>query len=120
MKIVYIHCEDNCVADVFSHIIKGAFPDEASNNLGPLTPHEAWKYPIGTVLSITTHHSVLESIKTGYNSDPFCLCLTQNDVPGAHIINGLWYTGDRPIIPRTGENLFHLTHDILGHFSTDK
>ena len=66
---------------------------------------------------------VLEYIKEGYKSDDFCIRLAQNGVPGAQLINNLWYIGDHLVIPRTGdvcENLFHLAHDTLGHFDTDK
>jgi Integrase zinc binding domain len=37
--------------------------------------------------------------------------------------NGLWYIGDRLLIPRTSticKDLFHLVHDVLGHFGTNK
>jgi hypothetical protein len=37
--------------------------------------------------------------------------------------NGLWYIGDRLLIPRVTdvhENLFRLAHDTLGHFGADK
>ena len=70
-----------------------------------------------------TDRSVLESIKDGYKSDDFCIRLAQNGVPGAQLINNLWYIGDRLVIPRTGdicENLFRLAHDTLGHFGADK
>ena len=88
-----------------------------------LAPYEAWKYLIGAVLSTTTDHSVLDAIKTGYHSDDFCLCLAQNNISVACLINKLWYIRDHLIIPKTGdihENLFCLTHDTLGHFSMDK
>ena len=114
MDIIYIHGEDNCVADTLSHIPEGAFPGEETSSSTPLTPHEAWRHTIGTVLSIMTDLSVLESIKAGYLSDNFCLCLAQSDVPGACLVNGLWYVRDHLIIHRTGdicENLFRLTHN---------
>ena len=79
--------------------------------------------PLALCFSITTDQSMLESIKASYLSDDFCLCLAQSDVPGAHLVNSLWYIRDCLIIPRTGdicENLFWLTHDTLGHFSADK
>ena len=37
--------------------------------------------------------------------------------------NSLWYLGNCLVIPQVGavrENLFHLTHDCLGHFGADK
>lgn len=120
MLIVYIYREDNCVVDALSHIPENAFPDETSV---PLAPHEAWKHPIGAVLSIVTDYFVFKPIKAGYDLDPFCIHLQKNNVPGAHLINGLWYIGNRLVIPRTGdlcENLFCLAHDTLGHFGADK
>ena len=120
MLIVYIYREDNCVVDALSHIPENAFPDETSV---PLAPHEAWKHPIGAVLSIVTDYFVFKSIKAGYDLDPFCIHLQKNNVPGAHLINGLWYIGNRLVTPRTGdlcENLFCLAHDTLGHFGADK
>jgi hypothetical protein len=44
-------------------------------------------------------------------------------MPGTKCVNGLWYVGDRLLIPRIGdihENLFCLAHDTLGHFGADK
>jgi Integrase zinc binding domain/Chromo (CHRromatin Organisation MOdifier) domain len=44
-------------------------------------------------------------------------------MPGIHLVNNLWYLGDRLVIPRYGtlrEDLFCLAHDSLGHFSADK
>jgi len=38
-------------------------------------------------------------------------------------VNGLWYIGDRLLIPRVvdiRETLFRLAHDNLGHFGADK
>ena len=63
------------------------------------------------------------STQNSYKTDEFCLHLAQYATPGARLINGLWYIGDHLVIPRTGdihENLFHLTHDTLGHFGADK
>jgi len=42
---------------------------------------------------------------------------------GTKCVNGLWYIGDRLLIPLIGdihENLFRLAHDCLGHFGADK
>ncbi len=44
-------------------------------------------------------------------------------LPNVREVNGLWYIGDRLLIPRTGnihEQLFRLAHDSLGHFGADK
>ena len=123
MNIIYIHVEDNCVTNALSCIPEGAFPDKQMVNSTLPTPHGAWKSQIGAMLSITTDQSVLRAIKDGYQYDDFCVHLAQNAILGAHLINGLWYTGDCLMILRTGdvcENLFCLMHDTLGHFSADK
>ena len=44
-------------------------------------------------------------------------------LPGIRLVNGLWYIGNRLVIPWVGnvrETLFRLTHDVLGHFCFDK
>ena len=82
MSIVYIHREDNCVADALSWVPEGAFPDECMVTSAPPALHDAWRHHIGAILSITTDQSVLESIKEGYQSDDFCVRLAQNSVPG--------------------------------------
>ena len=59
----------------------------------------------------------------GYSSDLFAQKLSKTDVPGAKLINGLWYLGTRLLIPRVGdirEQLYCLAHDTLGHFGSDK
>ena len=66
---------------------------------------------------------MLASIKAGYESNPFCAHLAENDIPGAWFINGLWYIWDHLVIPCIKdlcENLYHLVHDSLGHFGADK
>ena len=59
----------------------------------------------------------------GYSSDLFSQRLHNTDVPGAKLVNGLWYIGSCLLIPRVGdvqEQLYHLAHDTLGHFGSDK
>ena len=122
MDICYIHGEENCVADALSCIPEGTFPDKQINST-LLAPHHTWNQHIGSMLSITTEQSVLKGIKDCYQSDDFCICLAQNAILGAKLINDLWYIRDHLVIPSTGnlhENLFHLTHDTLGHFGADK
>lgn len=75
-------------------------------------------------------------VRSGYTLDNFCkkifascqsfLLADDRDghaVPGVTEKDGLWYIGDRLLIPHVGscrEDLFRLAHDALGHFGTDK
>jgi hypothetical protein len=60
-----------------------------------------------------------------YQDDPFCKKFMTSGVgvKGITSANGLWYVGDRLLIPRVSdirENLFRLAHDTTGHFGADK
>jgi hypothetical protein len=120
MTIVYIRGEDNTIADALSRMPPDAYDDEKEVKL-----HEAWKVPIGAVLSIASDERVLKTIKEGYKEDDFCRKLSEgkSKIPGIEESNGLWYVGGRLVIPRNGdirENLFRLAHDCAGHFGADK
>ena len=67
----------------------------------------------------------LQSVRQGYADNVWCKTLSAASVswPELQFHDGLWYLGERLIIPRTGklcETPFILAHDILGHFSFDK
>jgi hypothetical protein len=67
--------------------------------------------------------SILKQIKEGYLQDEFCKRVAATEMKGWRKANGLWYIGDRLLIPRVTdlrENLFCLAHDTLGHFGADK
>ena len=67
--------------------------------------------------------SVLNSIKSGYATDKYCIKVSNSNMPGTKCVNGLWCVGDRLLIPHIGnicENLFCLAYDSLGHFGSDK
>ena len=100
MSIVYIRGEDNWMADALLRVPESAFPDECAVTSAPPILHDTWQCHIGAVLSITTDRLVLESIKEGYKSDDFCICLAQNGVPGAQLINDLWYHQGSPHDPQ--------------------
>jgi hypothetical protein len=116
---VYIPGEDNTVADALSRLPPNTFPDEK-------LPDTVWSLQsINSILSISTDATVLSSIKEGYTVDPFCKKLITNGttVHGVTESNGLWYIGDRLLIPHFGdlrENLFCLAHDSTGHFGSEK
>ena len=96
MKIVYIKGEDNCITDALSWLPENCFKDRHPEQMAP---HEHWKNTISAVLSITSDQKVLVSIESGYNLDPYCVCLAKNNIPGTHLVNGLWYVGDPLVIP---------------------
>lgn len=81
--------------------------------------------PIASVLKVTADAKILESIRSGYNTDPWCKKLdsASTGIPGLVLRDGLWFVAERLVIPRTGnlrEILFQLAHDNLGHFGFDK
>ena len=82
---------------------------------------------VAPVLQIRLEQSLLDQIKQGYASDEFCQKLQANltsmDANEIREEDGLLYKGPRLIIPNISsirEMLFHLAHDALGHFGTDK
>ena len=76
---------------------------------------------ICSTLEITADKSFLDSIRSGYNEDAWCKTLPAAAIswPGLIFHDGLWYVGNRLIIPRSGnlrETLFMLAHDVTSHF----
>jgi hypothetical protein len=127
MTITYIPEEDNSIADALSRVPEGAFPGESADKV---TPHFSSQVAndtpgIHATISITADPSVLDTIRNGYSDDEFCkkVILSTPSTAGISTSNGLWYIGDRLLIPRAGtirEDLFRLTHDTAGHFGADK
>ena len=119
MKIYYVKGKDNMVADALSCLPVGeATPSVQSR-------HESWMAGLVNVtMTISVDQSFQNDVKRGYLEDNFVKKIaTGTNVPGMHEENGLWYVGDRLIIPCTmscREDLFHLAHDSMGHFGTDK
>lgn len=117
--ISYIKGEDNTVADALSRLPAETFADEVH-----VEPHVTWgTHTVCAVLRVATDASVLAGIIEGYKSDTFCLKLRDAGMKNVRLINGLWYIGERLVIPRVGnlrENLFRLAHDDMGHFGADK
>jgi hypothetical protein len=120
MNIVYIQGEDNTVADALSRVPDGAYPGETVE-----LPVRTETHGVHAILSITTDPAVLQMIQNGYDKDEFCqkLIRAPSSTRGVSTSNGLWYIGDRLLIPRYGnirEELFRLAHDASGHFGADK
>ena len=108
---MYIPGKQNCVTDTLSRLLNSVD-----------TQTEA---PIAFLLSISLDNSLLKSIIDGYKTDPFYSKIARADklIDGIQQQNGLLYIGDCLVIPQTGslwEDLFHLAHDNLGHFSFEK
>ena len=76
---------------------------------------------IGATLEITADKSFLEAVRSGYAEDAWCKTLPVAAIswPDLKFRDGLWYVGERLIIPRSKnlrETLFILAHDVIGHF----
>ena len=111
IHITYIQGEDNTVVNALSWL--------PSNVVPTVEPHVVWRAGVNATSSISTDSAILQAIMDGYKSDPFCKKFAKVNIPGAKLVNGLWYVGSRLLIPRVGdvwEQLFCLSHDTLGHF----
>ena len=109
IHILYIHGEDNTVVDALSCL--------PADNKERVEPYHMWSSGVSATFAISTDASALHAIMDGYSSDPFSQKLCHTDVPGAKLVNGLWYIGSHLLIPRVGdvwEQLYHLAHDTLG------
>jgi hypothetical protein len=106
--VVYIPGEDNTVADALSRVRDRALPGETVDSV-PV-------HSVNAMLSITTDPSILCSIQDGYLDDKFCKKVMDPafNMKGISSTNGLWYIGDRLIVPRVNnirKQLFCLAHD---------
>ncbi len=128
MTISYIKGEDNCVADALSQLppdaspVTDADPEEISSWKDWLAKNTS---SVNMTFSISSDMKMLDMIRSGYKDNKFCSKFVSGDLilPEVKEINGLWYIGDRLLVPRVGmihEDLFHLAHETLGHFGTDK
>jgi hypothetical protein len=61
--------------------------------------------PICATLKITADKTFLEAVRSGYKEDAWCKTLPASSVswPDLAFRDGLWYAGERLIIPRTGD-----------------
>lgn len=115
IHISYIHGEDNMLTDALSWL--------PANDKVVVESQCVWSSGVSATFSISTDNSVLCTIMNGYSSDPFSQKLGKTNVPGVELVNGLWYIGTWLLILRVGdmwEQLYHLVHDTLGHFGSDK
>jgi len=124
----YAYCPDDIQDDAIASVFvpgddEGVFSaTTALAGAGLSRPEDV----VGATLSITSDKALLDLIRDGYGDNKWVndtLMKAKVGMPGIQITNGLWYVGNRLIIPRTGnirETLFRLAHDILGHFGFDK
>ena len=152
-KIVYVKGEDNTVTDALSRVpnrgtggdtkttgMDYAYCQGDEDDVAGMIANELDFSPLGAVcalaergpslvcatFSITADKALLLQIKEGYKDDRWVqdtLVKAKGSVPGIQHANGLWYVGDRLIVPRAGnirEMLFRLAHNVLGHFGFDK
>ena len=95
IHISYTHGEDNTVVDALSHL--------PANDKEIVAPHHVWRSGVSAMFAISRDTSVLHAIMDGYSSDPFSQRLSKTNVPGAKLINSLWYIGSCLLIPRVGD-----------------
>lgn len=109
-NITCIPGEDNLAADALSRL-----PDDIEI-IAALT-HAPTQH-----LRVASDLAWLKGIQEGYKIDLWCQTLSPNTA-GIRCSNGLWFVGERLIIPRITdlrEGLFCLAHDARGHFGFDK
>lgn len=149
-KIVYVKGEDNCMADALLHtsleveeVMLIPYPPEREETVAivfsktddlflcaclmtdPRTNAMDSDAVIAAMLSIAADEELLETIKAGYLEDPWCIRLWAAAIlpHGIRDSEGLLYMGDWLIVPRKSnvcELLFHLAHNVLGHFGFAK
>jgi len=123
MSIYYVKGEENTVVDALSRLPVEELTNETES---PVPWHDAWlnNNSINVTLSIGADESFLHDVKEGHIEDNFAKKLMAGlTIPGVHEDHGLWYVGNRLVIPRTGscgEDLFQLAHNSMGHFGADK
>lgn len=127
-KHAYAHCprdeEDDVATAVFAPAGSVYSVASALSNAG--TWEERSTDSVCATFSITADKKLLQQIREGYAHNKWVndtLAKAKDGMPGIQRTNGLWYVGNRLIIPCVSdirETLFRLSHDVLGHFGFDK
>ena len=81
--------------------------------------------PQQTKIQFSIDDDTVSKLWSGYEKDPWCkkLLSASHGMPNLLIKDGLWFLGDRLIIPANcgiRKQLFRLAHDNLGHFGFRK
>jgi Integrase zinc binding domain len=81
--------------------------------------------PQKTKIEFSIDEETVQKLRDGYRNDQWCnkLISASRGMPNLSIKNGLWFLGDRLIIPADcgiRERIFRLAHDTLGHFGFHK
>jgi hypothetical protein len=145
-KFVYVKGEENTVADALSRYPFPTVETSTDAEKNSHHPFEAVTGCIALVSVLSTKNSPLNSvcsladapipketkqividealvdeIRKAYGEDPWCkqLLSAARGMPELRVKDGLWFVGDRLIIPagcRARESIFRIAHDALGHF----
>ena len=80
---------------------------------------------VAVTLAVSPDAGLLVAIKSGYKTDEWCkrLAVAAAGMQGVECRDGLWFIGDRLVVPRVNsvrEYLYQLAHNALGHFGFDK
>ena len=145
-KFVYVKGEDNTVADSLSRY---PFPTVTESERAEETGHHPYQIGKGCIAhmavlekkcmpiegiaaladataekekqQVIIDDNLVNDIREAYQKDPWCkqLLSATCGMPDLQIRDGLWFIGERLIIPagcNARESIFRLAHDTLGHF----
>ena len=150
-KFIYVKGDDNTLADTLSRYPSTLTNSTDTAQTGAQHPHIAFDRnkifvlnrskadntpltsiaslvsvnPAKTKISLSYDEDTLLTLREAYRNDPWCqkLISASCGIPNLNIKNGLWFLGDRLIIPSNcglREKIFRLAHDSLGHFGFHK
>jgi len=145
-KFVYVKGEKNTAADSLSRY---PFPIVTESEKAETTGHHPFQTitgciakvsilsrnasPLNSVAALTDSpttdkikqividEAFVNEMRIAYDKDPWCkqLISAARGMPELTIKNGLWFIGERLIVPSgctARENIFRMAHDVLGHF----
>ena len=150
-KFVYIRGSDNTMADALSRYPSALVSNTETAEKRAQHPHVGFNKesvvvlarpkllstPLTSVAALTVvnpqqvklnfsiDEDTVSKLRNGYANDPWCrkLLTASRGMSELSIKEGLWFFGDRLIIPANcgmREQIFRLAHDTLGHFGFHK